>query len=151
MRLQEIMTTPVLTFTRGEPASDALARMRDASVRHGVVLAAQDVVGVISDRDLGGRRGGLARKGRTVEDMMAADPLVASPEMSATEAAFVLREHRIGCLPVIEAGKLVGIVTRSDLLEALAERRRRGRTQVPIEATAPRPPLLVSPNRDKST
>jgi CBS domain-containing protein len=150
MRLREIMTSPVLTLGRSEPASDALAKMKDAGVRHGVVLSGSDVVGVVSERDLGGPRGGVLRKGASVADLMQPDPLLESPETTVTAAASLLRSRHIGCLPLMEGGRLVGIVTRGDLLEALATRRRRDRTRIPApEAELPRPPLLVSPNRDK--
>jgi CBS domain-containing protein len=151
MMLREIMTTPVLTFSRAEPASDALARMRDAHVRHGVVLSGHEVIGIVSERDLGGLRGGILRKGCTVADLMRGDPLVASPQMSATKAALLLRQHRIGCLPILHAGRLVGIITRGDLLEALARQRRLHPRRVNDEAIeVPRLPTLSSPNRDKS-
>lgn len=149
MKLRDIMTTPVLTFSRAEPASDALARMRDARVRHGVVLSDREVTGVVSERDLGGLGGGIVRKGRTVADLMQSEPLVASPDMSAATAALFLREHRIGCLPVVDAGKLVGVVTRGDLLEALASRRKRDRTRMTGCETDLPTPYVVSPNRDK--
>jgi manganese-dependent inorganic pyrophosphatase len=150
MKLREIMTTPVLTLSRAEPASDALARMRDAHVRHGVVVSGPDVVGVVSERDLGGPRGGAVRKGHTVADLMQDEPILGSPEMSITKAALFVREHRIGCLPIVEEGRLVGIVTRSDLLDGLALRRRRERGRITSEtAEVPHPPLVVSPNRDK--
>jgi acetoin utilization protein AcuB len=143
------MSTPVLTFTRGEPASDAFAQMRDAQIRHGVVLSGTDVVGVLSDRDLGGPRGGLARKGCTVADLMHAEPIVMAPDVDVTKAAIRMRRARIGCVPIVEHEKLVGIVTRGDLLEALAQGRRAKRA-IPLRTPdAPHPPHLVSPNRDK--
>lgn len=144
------MTSPVLTLTRGESASDALAQMRDAHVRHAVVVSGRDIVGVVSERDLGGPRGALVRKGRTVEDEMHQPVVLGRPDMPITRAALLLREKGIGCLPIVEATRLVGIVTRGDLLEALAQGRRaerRGRVEVDVPA---RPPLVISPNRDKS-
>lgn len=150
MKIGEIMTTPVLTLGAGEPASDAIAWMRDANVRHAPVLAGTDVIGVVSDRDLGGPHGGAMRKSRTVGELMHADPIVASPDLDVRAAAALVRQRRIGCLPVVDDGRLLGIVTRSDLLEALAHLRRRDRALVePQRAEVARPPLVVSPNRDK--
>lgn len=150
MKLRDIMSAPVLTLGASEPASDALARMADARVRHGVVLSRRAVIGVVSERDLGGPSGGLARRRRTVGELMVADPVVAAPDMTIVEAALLLRERAIGCLPVVEKGVLVGIVTRGDVLAALATRRRRTRTTPRREHTdPPRPPFVVTPSREK--
>jgi acetoin utilization protein AcuB len=150
MKLREIMSAPVLTLGAGDLASDAAAWMRDVNVRHAPVLEGSEIIGVVSDRDLGGPHGGAARIGRTVGDLMRSGPIVASPDMDVREAASLVREHRIGCLPVVDDGRVVGIVTRSDLLAALAHVRRRHRDlgrRAPVDVA--RPPLVVSPNRDK--
>jgi acetoin utilization protein AcuB len=118
MRLRDLMTTPVLTVTTALPAGDAFRLMHDARVRHAVVLLGSEIVGVISERDLGGAHGGLSRAKRCVEDLMQPDPVLASPEASVEEAVHLVRERRIGSLPIVEHGRLVGIVTRSDLLRA---------------------------------
>jgi CBS domain-containing protein len=125
MKLRDIMTTPVLTFGRYELASDALAHMRDAGVRHAVVVTGGEIIGVLSDRDLGGPHGGSLRVGRSVGELMRAEPFVASPDMGVSEAAHTIRAMHIGCLPIVDAGRLIGIVTRGDLLGALASKRKR--------------------------
>ncbi len=151
IRLRDIMTTPVLKLSPMEPASDALALMRDEHVRHAPVVDGSEILGIVSDRDLGGPHGGLARKSRTVRELMQRDLVLGAPEMSAADAAVVMRERRVGCLPVVDAGRLLGIVTRGDLLAALAHLRRAksGRPGDHGAADIPRPPLVVSPNRDK--
>jgi CBS domain-containing protein len=82
---------------------------------------------------------------------MKTEPALGAPEMSVTDAVVLVRERHIGCLPIVDAGRLLGIVTRSDLLAALADiRRTKSRTGVARGAAdIPRPPLVVSPNRDK--
>lgn len=115
------MTSPVLTLTTFFPASDAWAEMADAGVRHAVIVDGKEIRGVVSDADLGGRKGGALRVGRAVKDLMQENPFVASPMMSLARAAQELRARRIGCIPVVQRGKLVGMVTRSDLLRALAD------------------------------
>ncbi len=151
LKLGDIMTTPVLKLAPTEPASDALALMRDEGVRHAPVVEGNLILGIVSERDLGGPHGGLARKNRTVRDLMKTDPALGAPEMSVTDAVVLVRERHIGCLPIVDAGRLLGIVTRSDLLAALADiRRTRSRASVSRGgADIPRPPLVVSPNRDK--
>jgi acetoin utilization protein AcuB len=60
------------------------------------------------------------RMGRAVGELMNENPFVASPAMSVERATQELRARRIGCIPVVQRGKLVGIVTRTDLLRAFA-------------------------------
>ena len=116
------MSAPVLTFATWYPAPDAWETMRAERVRHAVVLRDEKLCGVISDRDLGGPRGAALRAGRVVGDLMSAGPLVvAAPHMSVEHVARLLREKRIGCVPVVEDDVLVGIATRGDLLRALLQ------------------------------
>ena len=119
MRIQEIMTTDVLTISAGESADRAWELMRSRRIHHLVVLEDREVVGILSDRDLGGPRGASLRNGRTVEQLMTPHVVSAGPTTTVKEAANLLRGRSVGCLPVIEAGKLRGIVTVSDLLELL--------------------------------
>lgn len=150
MLLRDLMTSPVLKVTPGQTASDALALMRDENVRHAVVMLGSTIIGIVSDRDLGGPQGGLARVHHLVGDLMHEDPIVAAPDMSAGDAVHLVRERHIGCLPIVDDTRLVGIVTRSDLLR-LADPRAR-----PGQALPPRPPdddertpLLLWPDRDR--
>lgn len=55
----------------------------------------------------------------TVADMMTDDPIVVAPDTDLHEAARLIAEHRHNRLPVVEHGRLVGVVTRLDVLEAL--------------------------------
>jgi CBS domain-containing protein len=54
-----------------------------------------------------------------VEEMMTPDPITVTPDMDVHEAAQIIAEHRHNRLPVVEHGRLVGVVTRLDVLEAL--------------------------------
>ena len=66
MRLMEIMTTDVRTVSATEDAEKAFQRMRNGRIRHLVVMDARRVVGVLSERDVGGTRGSALRAGKTV-------------------------------------------------------------------------------------
>jgi CBS domain-containing protein len=77
------------------------------------------VEGIISERDLGGKRGLGARSEQPVSEVMEKHVLTGEPDMSIKRAANLMRGHVIGCLPVIEKGKLKGILTVSDLLDVL--------------------------------
>jgi len=149
-QLKDLMTPRVLTVPLGEPASDAFVLMRDAGVRHAVVILGTTVVGVVSDRDLGGPNGATLRRHRTVQDLMRAEPILATPDMTVAEAVHLVRAEHIGCLPIVADGRLVGIVTRTDLLRTLdpdAESEHFAPKLEAIDEVRPEP--LVSPNRDK--
>jgi len=119
MRLMEIMTTEVETASSTEAAEKAFERMRTRRIRHLVVMDGRQVVGVLSERDVGGVRGSQIRAGKTVGELMSAQAVIASPTTTVRQAANLLRARTIGCLPIVEDGKLAGIVTLTDLLELL--------------------------------
>jgi acetoin utilization protein AcuB len=147
MKLRDIMSENVLKLSEGQTASDSFALMRDAGVRHAVVTTAGCIVGLLSERDLGGANGGAVRKSRFVRDLMCPRVFTAPPDMGIDEAAIRMRQHHIGCLPVVDGRRLVGIVTRGDLLEALAFGRRRSRrTARAGDADLVRPPPMPSPH-----
>jgi CBS domain-containing protein len=128
MRIAEIMTTRVETVAPGDPAAAALARMRSARIHHLVVMERGKVVGVLSARDLGRPEGRATPRGAaTVGELMTSPTVSAGPEMPLHRAANVLRGRSIGCLPVVEGRKLLGILTISDLLEVLGRQSMRGR------------------------
>lgn len=136
MRLGEIMTENVTTVGRDEAASRAWSRMRDRRIRHLVVMDAGRVVGVLSERDLGGSDGGERRRGRTVRELMSRRVVSATPETTLRRAAGLMRAGPIGSLPVLDDGRLVGIVTASDVLDEL------GLAQLGL-AAAPRVPTYI--------
>ncbi len=130
MRLQEIMTTPVLTIEPDATASAAWSLMHGTRVRHLVVTSGPRLLGVVSERDLGGPHGAAARRGRTVGELMAASPVTATPTMTLRQAANLMRGRLIGSLPVVDAGRVVGIVTATNVLDELG----RGSTRPAVRA-----------------
>ena len=120
MRVEDVMTVPVVTIHAEDQASVAWERMRRRRVRHLVVTDPDGRLrGVVSASDLGGRSGDLVRSGRRVADLMTEKVVVASPHTTVREAANLMRGHVVSCLPVFKSGKLAGIVTALDLLELL--------------------------------
>ena len=119
MRLQEIMTTEVVTIGPDEAASTAWSRMERERVRHLVVTEGKRLLGVLSERDLGGRWGGAVRRGRTVRDLMTSQVAVATPETTLRQAANLMRGRLVGSLPVVDDRRVIGIVTATDVLEEL--------------------------------
>lgn len=117
MRIGEVMTRNVETVEPSATADEAWQRMRERRIRHLVVMRKGAVLGVVSERDLGGRSGVTVRRGRSVQDLMSAAAVTAEPDATVREAANLMRGRSVGCLPVIEKNRLVGILTVSDVLE----------------------------------
>lgn len=120
MHLSAIMTKFVKTVTFDSPAEDAYHTMNLHDVHHLVVVRGKDVVGVLSQRDLGGKFGSEATTGRTVAEFMTPDIVTATVDTTVQEAAQMMRGYSIGCLPIMDGDELVGVVTTSDLLELIA-------------------------------
>jgi len=130
MRLAEIMNKDVIAAAPRDDAERAWSLMRTKGVRHLVIMDGKQVVGVLSERDLGGRSGASVRKGRTVSDLMTEQVVEASPTTTIRQAANLMRGRTIGCLPVTENGRVVGIVTTTDILDQLG----RGATRPAVRA-----------------
>jgi acetoin utilization protein AcuB len=95
------------------------------------------LVGIVTDRDLrdafpsvfesvepSGRRrqpAGVDPETIPVEDVMTRDVLTLSAEAFVSDAARIMRRERVGAVPMVDGGRLVGILTRSDVLDAFVE------------------------------
>ena len=119
MRVAEIMTKGVQTIAPETAAVDAWELMRRKGIHHLVVMADSRVAGVLSERDAGGRRGAALRAGSRVRDLMSTAVVAVDPQTTVRRAANLMRGRTIGCVPVVEGRRLVGIVTASDLLQLL--------------------------------
>lgn len=119
MRLEDIMSAKVKTIKPNVSADVAFERMKQQDLHHLVVTDNSTILGVISERDLGGARGASLRKNQTVSDLMSDHVLTAKTDDTLRQAANKLRGHGIGCLPVLKDGKLKGIVTITDMLELI--------------------------------
>ena len=138
MKVQDLMTRDVTTVT-------ATTSLRDAAVllaRNGisgvpVVNETGDVVGVLSEGDIVVKAGGEVARNRmlgwllepnlgledkiraaTVGEAMSAPPVTISPKRPVHEAARLMVAENVNRLPVVEKGKLTGIVTRADIVRA---------------------------------
>ena len=124
--VKDSMAHDLATLSPDETAATALAVCRERRIRHLPVLREGRLVGIVSDRDLRSSTPALGDLDRAaalqklqVEDVMARDVVTADPEDPIEQAANTMRERRIGCLPVVEGGELVGIITASDVMDAL--------------------------------
>lgn len=126
MRVQDVMTKGVKTIPPTIAAEEAWNLMRLNRIHHLVVTKETRAVGVLSDRDAGGLRGASVRTNRSVADLMTAPPVTVAPTATVRQAANVMRGRSIGCLVVVDAGRVIGIVTVSDLLELVGRGLDRG-------------------------
>ncbi len=117
MQVRDWMSTPVEVADPDEDIASVGTRMRANRIRHMPVVVGGTLVGIITDRDVRDARDGAA----AVVSLMTPTPLTTTPETLIEDAARDLRARKIGALPVVERGSLVGIVTDSDLLDALVE------------------------------
>jgi len=136
VRVRSWMKQPVVGVKPRDSAAQARALMARHRVNQLPVFRGPQLVGIVTDRDLRDAFPSLAeaviRSRRRlpegadpnaipVEDVMTHEVLTVEPDTPLEDAARLLRRERIGALPVVSAGSVVGIVTRSDLLEALVE------------------------------
>jgi acetoin utilization protein AcuB len=121
MRVSEIMKKKVETVDMHESAENAWNTMQMKRIRHLVVTDGPEIVGVLSERDLGGDDRKKLRESQKVLNVMTPYAVKAHPDMPVRQAANMMRGWTIGCLPIVDGGKLVGIITVSDLLELVGK------------------------------
>jgi len=130
MQVRDHMSSPVFTIRVDKKLRAVESIMEWAHIRHvPVVSSTEEVVGLISHRDLlrasvSARSGEPSRVDRSqdlawkdVSAIMRHPVLTIPPDASVQAAAGLMRQHSIGCLPVVEGGRLVGIITEADLME----------------------------------
>lgn len=133
MRIQDVMTRNVTTVSAAATADEAWTLMRMKRIHHLVVLEGADVVGLISERDLGGRHGATVRDARLVSELMTANVITIEPETTVRKAANLLCGRSIGSLVVVRDRRVVGIITTADLLELVG----RGTERPVVESRRP--------------
>ncbi len=123
MLVRDIMRSPAVAIPPETRLQDAYRILREKAIRHLPVLEGGRLVGVVTDRDLRLATSALAPAPfppeSVVSAVMSRNPLTADPSDPVEDAARTMREKKIGCLPVVEGGSVVGIVTGLDLLDAL--------------------------------
>lgn len=123
MFVKEIMRRPVTVIPHNATLGEAARLLHASGFRHLPVVAAGRMVGVLTDRDLRLATSNLSSTPRTAEDpvssAMSSPVLTVDPLDPVEDAARIMRERKIGCLPVLDGTELVGILTGMDLLDAL--------------------------------
>jgi acetoin utilization protein AcuB len=135
MRIEPWMKRPVLTVK----PRDSVLHARELIEKHRInqlpVVVDGSLVGIVTDRDLRdafpsvfepprrrpARTTGADPTAIPVEDVMTRGVFTLAPEARVADAARVMRRQRIGAIPIVGNGRLVGILTRSDVLDAFIE------------------------------
>ena len=139
-KVRDVMTKQPITIDPDAPLATAAAVMREREIRHlPVIDVAGRLMGIITDRDLrsavftplvaeylpSDERRQLRGVGETLEnlrvrDAMTWDTVTTGPDVPLAQAAAVMFSARVGSLAVVEASRLMGIITERDVLKALA-------------------------------
>lgn len=131
MLVRNRMTAEVITVTPSTTLAEALALTRKHRIRHLPVCDGGRLAGLVTDRDLRLAMPPIwaeqqeelqaSLRNKKVGEVMMKEIITTTPIIPIEEAARLLYEHRIGCLPVMDDDKLVGILTETDVLRAFVD------------------------------
>src|SRR6202171_3653001 len=116
--VKEVMTPNVITFREETPVEEIALTLSSKHITGAPVLARDGhVVGIVSESDVFTKKGALAR------DIMSSHVITVSEDTGIDEAARLLVGERIRRVPVVRRGKMVGLLSRSDVLDFFATNR----------------------------
>jgi acetoin utilization protein AcuB len=132
MHVRELMTPNPITIGLDMPVFEARRLMFNQRIRHLLVVAEDRLHGIVTDRDI---RLSLPSQATslsvweinyllarlTVGKIMSTKLITIAPNCEAADAARLMLTHRIGALPVVDWGRVIGIVTETDVVRAFAE------------------------------
>jgi acetoin utilization protein AcuB len=133
MRVRELMTGALITVRPDTPVLDARHLMVQERIRHLLVTNERgELMGIVTDRDIKLNLPSQATSlsvwelnhlltRLTVAKVMTQSVITVGPDREARDAAQLMLDHTIGALPVVDGGRLIGIVTETDLLRAFVK------------------------------
>ena len=130
MQVHEIMSRDVAVIDRNDTLLTVEERMTTGKLRHLPVVEQDEVVGLVTQRDLfkgamssamgyGEKAQKAFLQSVRVKEIMVYPVTTVTPETAVAAAVDMIIQRGLGCLPVVEQGKLVGMVTKTDLLRCL--------------------------------
>ena len=120
MRISEVMTEAAVTDRPDDSLAQAARKMWEQQTGSLLVLEGQELLGIITERDVLKAVAAGTPLDTPVSEMMSKELVTVEPATSLREAAAIMSEKWIRHLPVLEAGRLVGIVSQRDLAGVLA-------------------------------
>jgi acetoin utilization protein AcuB len=132
MYVSNWMAKNVITLGPDDSVSDAITLMKEKRIKHLPIVKNDKLKGIVSDRDI---KEFSPSKATTldiyelhyllaktkIKDMMKTSVITTASDTPVEEAALMLLDQKIGCLPVVDSGKLVGIITDNDIFSALVD------------------------------
>lgn len=159
MRVSALMTRKPFTLGPDASLDEAMQLMDEHGLRHLPLVEAGRLVGIVSDRDLLAATGwmparvrelyqerGTDQRARTLREIVHPKVRTLGPDDTVVAAAVELVASKIGCLPVVDHGELVGILTETDLVRAFVDACRGGRQDASVD-----PPVLARMARHART
>jgi signal-transduction protein with cAMP-binding, CBS, and nucleotidyltransferase domain len=114
--VKDVMNEEVKTVDIDDPVSKAATIMRQFRIGSVLVVGSKHVKGIVTAEDIVYKYV-AEKRGEKVSDIMTRDPLTIEPGKKIEEAARLMTEKKIKKLPVMEGGRLVGIITASDIVK----------------------------------
>lgn len=128
MIVENIMNSKVITVHPDNSVAQAIDLMRNHNIRHLPVTTEGKLIGVISDRDLRSVSPSILTGDKpellintNVKDIMQKQVITVHPLDFLEEAARLIYEYKVGCLPVVSQERVVGIITEADVLRSMVE------------------------------
>ena len=132
MHVRDLMTPNPITVGPDMAVFEARQLMLKQRIRHLLVVDEGRLLGVVTDRDI---RLSLPSQATslsvwelnyllarlTVEKVMSTAVITVGPDRDASDAARLMLDHRIGCVPVVDGGLVIGILTETDIVRAFVE------------------------------
>jgi len=126
------MTADPITTRAEASVLEARQLMMDKHIRHLLITEGSKLLGMVTDRDIRLTLPSPAPSlsvweisyrlaGLVVASVMTKSLVIVSPRQDAREAALLMLDHKIGALPVVDGGRLVGIITETDLVRAFVK------------------------------
>lgn len=132
MYVQQFMTSQVFTVSPSESLLNAMSLMKTKQINRLPVISSGKLVGIVTDGDLRQASPSPATtlskfemnellSKISIKDIAEKKVLTCTPETLIEDAALIMRENRVGALPVMENNKLVGIITHNNILDAFLD------------------------------
>ncbi len=132
MLVRKKMKKDLVTVTKDERMTVAKKVMKEKNIRHLPVVDGKKLIGLLTNMDIRKAEASPATSLEirelhylldklTVGEIMTRNVITIAPDVSVEEAAILLHDNKIGCLPVVEDGNLVGIITENDVMEILID------------------------------
>lgn len=135
----EIMSTDILTLIATVPVTEVATLLSDRGISGAPVLNRDGtVIGLVSEYDI------ISKRGLTAADIMSRGVITVTPGTDAAAIAAMMGMHGIRRVPVVEEGKLVGVVSRSDLVRLYNQLRWTCAQCQAVETGLVQPPVCAS-------